>query len=229
VSGGPGALSYVGRAQFIGSRGRVDIVDGGLDPLFAKGDYLLVDSATITVVHPARQEYIVVGVDGSDAAQRLAAMGVSMTLSDEKVKLDTLGAGDTISGVPTRRYRMTVAFNMAMDAGMMQQRLGTENVTDYWVGTVPGLPSNPLLRSNAFGGSAMAGAFKTLSARVDSAAAKMGPSLALRTSATTRVILGPGRVMETQQSSQVTDLKRAGIDQSSLMIPAGFKKVAMPD
>lgn len=226
ISDGAGVLSYVGHVQWSGGHGRVDIVDGGLDPLFTKGDYLLVDSATVLVVHPAKQEYFPLGADDSTNAG-LAALTGTMRLSDEKVALDSVGIGDTISGVPTKRYRLTVGFNMSMDGGLGQQRLGTESVTDYWVGVVPGLPGNPLLRSNGLS-SAVPSMFKSLSARVDSAAARMAGALPLRTSATTRVVLGPGQVIQTQQSSQISELKRAGIDQSLLMIPAGFKKVAMP-
>jgi hypothetical protein len=228
ISGGPGTMSYVGRVQWSNGRGRVDVVEGGIESLFTAGDYLLVDSSTVTVVHPAKREYFVLAPDDS-ANGGFAAMTSLMQLSDEKVVLDSIGAGDTISGVPTRRYRMTVAFNMSMLGGSIQQRLGTESVTDYWVGVVPGLSGNPLLRSNGLASATLPATFKTLSARVDSAAAKMGHTLPLRTSAITRVIVGPGRIIQTQQSSLVSDLKRTGIDQSLLMIPEGFKKVAMPN
>src|SRR4051812_14563321 len=40
VTGGPGSQSYVGRASVTGVRGRLDITEGGVETLFAKGDYL---------------------------------------------------------------------------------------------------------------------------------------------------------------------------------------------
>ncbi len=229
VTGGAGSSSYVGQVIWAGAHGRVDIVEGGVDKLFSKGDYLIVDTSHVTVVHPAQREYFVVVLNGDSASRRLAALGAAAKLSDDKVRIESLGPGDTVAGIPTQRFRLTVAFNMSIDAGVIQQRLGTESVTEYWVGTVPGLPNNPLLRSNGLGGSALTGMFKTLAARVDSAAAKMGSAIALRTAATTRVVLGPGQVIETEQSSVVSDLKQTGIDQSLLMIPAGFKKIAMPN
>jgi hypothetical protein len=117
---------------------------------------------------------------------------------------------------------------MAMDGGAMPQRLGTESVTDYWVGNVPGLPSNPLLRSNGLGGAGMSTVFKSLSARVDSAAARMGSALALRTSSNTRVVLGPGQILESQQSAVVSDLERRTVDEKLLVTPATFHKIAPP-
>ena len=229
ISGGAGTLSYAGRAVFAGMRGRLDITEGSADVLFAKGDYILFDTTDIVIVHPAAREFFAVSRDAANrAADKLAALGITMTLSEEKVTLDSLGAGDTISGVPTRRYRMTVAFNMTTDAAFGRQRVATESVTDYWVGVVPGLPTNPLLRSNGFGGGGITSMFKSLSARVDSLSAKMGQTLALRTSAIAKVITGPGQVIETQQSSEVSELRRQNVDQSLLVLPANYKPVAMP-
>jgi hypothetical protein len=229
VTGGPGTQNYTGVAIVAANRGRIDIVEGGIEPLFTKGDYLLFDSTDVIIVHPATRDFIPVGRESANRAMdRLSAMGATMTISDEKVKLDSLGAGDTISGVPTRRYRMTVAFNMAMDAGFMQQRLGTESVTEYWIATIAGLPPNPLLRSNGLSGSGMTGMFKTLAARVDSLSARMGHTIALRSTTATKVITGPGQVVETQQSSEVLDIQRRDVDQSLLILPVTYKAAAVP-
>jgi hypothetical protein len=226
---GLGAQRYVGHAIVARSRGRVDIVEGGADSLFGKGDYLLFDSTDVVVVHPVRHEFIAVSGEGaSKAMEGLQSMGVTLTLSDEKVVLDSLGPSDTIAGIPTRHYRMTVAFNMSMDAGVMQQRLGTESITDYWVASVPGLPPNPLLRSNGLSAPGMTGMFKSLSARVDSVSARMGPTITLRTRATSRLITGPGQEVRTEQRSDVSDLSRRDVDESLLMLPPGYKAAPIP-
>src|SRR4051812_6236280 len=52
ITGGAGSQNYVGNASVLGSRGRLDIVDGGIPELFAKGDYLLFDSTEVVIVHP---------------------------------------------------------------------------------------------------------------------------------------------------------------------------------
>jgi hypothetical protein len=221
----PGAgQGYIGHAVVLPARGRLDITSGQVDSVFSKGDYLLFDSVDVIVVHPATKEFSPLRRDASSRAlEGLEAMGFHITLSDEKVTLDSLGPSDTVAGVPTQHYRLTVAFNLAMDAGVMQQRLGSENVTDYWVARVPGLPVNPLLRSNGFAGAAMTGMFKSLSARVDSVSARMGRTVALRTKARTRVITGPGQELQTEQTSEVSDLRRRAVDRSLLVLPPDYK------
>src|SRR4051812_29874947 len=52
------AQNYVGRSVVAASRGRMDILSGGIESLFAKGDYLLFDSTDVVVVHPATKEFV---------------------------------------------------------------------------------------------------------------------------------------------------------------------------
>lgn len=221
--------SYTGHAIVLGAKGRIDIVDGGADSLFQKGDYLLFDTTDVVVVHPSRHDYVRVPRDsGAKAMDPLQALGVKVTLSDQKVALDSLGASDTISGVPTRHYRLTIAFNMTLDAGVMQQRLATESVTDYWVASIADMRANPLLRVNALQ-MGTGGMFAAISARVDSAAARMGQAVALRSRATTRVMLAPGASVETRQTMDVSELRRVSVDSTLLSAPSGYKEGRVPE
>ncbi len=228
ITGGPDSQGYTGHAMSLPRRGRMDIIDGAVEGLFAKGDYVLYDSTDIVVVHPASKTFTPVTRDAQNRAiARLDSLGFKIRLSDEKVALDSIGRGDTISGVATQRYRLTMAFNMAMDAGVVQQRIGSETVTEYWAGVVPDLPPNPLLRSNALTGG-MTGMFKALSARVDSVSRRLAHTVALRTVSTTRINAGPGQMMESQQSSEVSDIRRAPVDPALLVLPADYKPEPLP-
>ena len=211
------------------SRGRLDILEGGLPQLFAKGDYLLFDSTGITVVRPASQEYLALSAEsGSKAFEQLQAMGVSMKIADLRVAMDSLAGTDTIAGYQTRHFRMTLAFTMSIEASFMQQRLATESITDYWVASVPGLPSNPLLRVNGVPSSpAPLGAFKDISAKVDSAAARLGNAVALRTKTVSRLIQGPGANTTTEQSSEVSNIQRTSVDPASLIVPTGYRRTSI--
>ena len=149
---------YVGHGVFAANRGRLEIVEGAADPVFNSGDYVLFDTSDLIVVHPATRDFVAVPRDSTlPALDSLSALGVQITLSDVKVTLDSISAGDTVAGFPTMHYRMTTAFNMTVDAAIMVQRVGTESVTDYWVALVPGLPNNPLLRANGIPGSDLLG------------------------------------------------------------------------
>jgi hypothetical protein len=224
------AQSYAGHAVVAGGRGRLDIIDGGMPPLFSKGDYLLFDSTGITVVRPASQQYVPVSAElnNSKIFEQMQAMGVSMSVADLKVAMDSLVGTDTVAGYPTRHFRMTLAFTMSIDASFMQQRFASESVTEYWVANVPGLPSNPLLRINGVGATATPmGAFKDMTAKVDSAAARLGNAAALKTKSVSRMIQGPGANMTTEQTSEVSNIQRATVDEASLVVPAGYRRASL--
>ena len=224
------AQSYAGHALVAGGRGRLDIVDGGMQPLFAKGDYLLFDSSGITVVKPEAQAYIPVSAElnNSKILEQMQAMGVAMSVADLKVAMDSLAGTDTVAGYPTRHFRMTLAFTMSIDASFMKQRFASESITDYWVASVPGLPTNPLLRINGVGASAAPmAAFKDMTAKVDSAAARLGNAAALKTKTVSRMIQGPGANMTTEQTSEVSNIQHTTVDEALLVVPAGYRRAAL--
>jgi hypothetical protein len=223
------AQNYIGRAVFAADRGRMDIVEGSVESLFSKGDYVLFDSTDLVIVHPASKAFVPLPHDvAGQTMERLESIGVKMTLADEKVSLDSLGFGDTVAGIPTAHYRMTTAFTMSVDAGVLQQRLATESVTDYWVASVAGLPRNPLLRANGLAGpSAMTGMFKSISRKVDSVAKRMGAAIALKTSTVSRMSDGQGAATTMEQTSDVSNIERLAVDDSLLVLPPDYKPRAL--
>lgn len=228
-SGGAAAMvgasqNYVGDAVFAANRGRMDVVEGAVESLFAKGDYILFDSTDLVIVHPSNKTFVPLPHDvAGKTMERLESIGVKTTIADDKVVLDSLGFGDTVAGIPTTHFRMTTAFTMSVDAGVVQQRLATESITDYWVAAVPGLPRNPLLRANGLSGaSAMTGMFKSISAKVDSAAKRLGSTVALKTHTVSRLIDGQGMNTMTEQTSNVSNIEPREVDDTFLMLPSDY-------
>jgi hypothetical protein len=222
---GSASQDYTGHAVFVGRRGRLDIVEGGVASLLAKGDYVLFDSSTITIVHPSTEEYVPISAQmANDAFEQLQSLGVSISLGDLKVTLDSVRGADTVAGFPTRHFRMTTAFTLSFEAPIMQQRFATESVTDYWVANVPGLPGDALLRVNSITSSPLSSIFRDLSAKVDSAAALMGSASALKTKTVSRLIQGPGSSVTTEQTSEVSNLKHDRVAEALLSVPAGYKR-----
>jgi len=233
--GGSGAMAgaaqnYIGNALFAADRGRMDVVDGAVESLFTKGDYILFDSTDLVIVHPATKTFVPLPHDvAGQAMDRLASMGVKVAIADEKVVLDSLGSGDTVAGFATNHYRMTTAFTLSLDAGVVQQRLATESITNYWVASVPGLPRNPLLRANGLAGpSAMTGMFKSIASKVDSAARRMGTAVALKTTTVSRLIDGQGTNTMSEQTSDVSGIEPRDIDDSLLVLPADYVPRTLP-
>lgn len=237
-SGGGSAAAVAGAAQnytanviFAAGRGRMDVVDGGVPNLFSKGDYILFEGHDLAIVRPGSREWTPLAHDTTGTAmQQLEANGISMKMADLKVTLDSLGAGDTVAGHATTRYRMTTAFTMSVDAGFMRSRFAAENTTTYWLASLPGMPGNPLLQANGFSGGPMsAGAFAELSKKVDSAAARMGSRVALRTRTVSRLVLdAPGSNVQTEQTSEVSNLVSRPVDEHLLTLPAGYTQVPLP-
>jgi len=222
------AQNYIGHAVFAANRGRMDIVEGGVESVLGKGDYVLFDSTDLVIVHPANKSFVALPHDvAAQTIERLQAIGVRMGITDDKVTMDSLSAGDTVAGIPTTHFRMTTAFTITVDAGIVQQRLGTESTTDYWIASLPGLPRNPLLSANGLSGpSAMTGMFKSISAKVDSAAKRMGSAVALKTSTTNRLIDAQGSSTTVEQTSIVSNIEHVDVDETSLVLPPDYKAVA---
>jgi hypothetical protein len=226
----PPPAHYVAEAVYADGRGRMDIVAGGVESVFAAGDYVLFDSTDLAIVHPSTHEFVPLTHDATDGKMgEMQAMGLTLSIGDVKVTIDSIPGTDTIAGHATRHFRMTTAFTMSVAAGLLQQRLATDATTDYWVADVPGMPGNPLLQANGFAGTPVStGMFKELSARVDSAAALMGPTVALKTSTSSRLMQGPGAIVQMQQTSEVSDLRAVAVDQTLLMLPEGYKETPLP-
>jgi hypothetical protein len=222
--------NYAGHAMVAADRGRLDITEGGADQLFGKGDYILFDTSDVVIVRPRTKDFMPLPRDlGKSGMDQLAATGVKLSVTDVKVTMDSIGGSDTVAGQPTRHYRMTIAFNMSIDAGFVQQGVGTESTTDYWVATVPGLPGNPLLRANAMGAPlTVGGIFAELSHKVDSAAKRMGGAVALKTKTVGKVVQGPGAVLTTEQSSDVSNIRHEDVDVGLLVLPEGYVPAAYP-
>lgn len=230
VTGGPGSQGYIAQAAVLGARGRMDIIEGGIPELFSKGDYLLFDSSEVVVVHPSTQQFILLTQQAMNAGGQLDTTAFSMKMSDEKVLLDSIGPGDTISTFPTTRYRLTIAFNMQLSVASMAVRVGSEAVTDYWVATIPGMAPNPLLRSNGMstGKAGVPGMMHAFSLRVDSASSRMGRTIVLRSTSTTRINAGPGRSTASHMGAVVSDVRRASVDKNSLIVPIQYKVLPLP-
>lgn len=223
------AQNYIGHAVFAASRGRMDIVEGGVESVLGKGDYVLFDSTDLVIVHPATKSFVALPHDvAGQTIERLQSIGVRIGITDDKVTMDSLGARDTVAGIPTTHFRMMTAFTISVDAGVVQQRLATESTTDYWVALLPGLPRNPLLSANGLSGpSAMTGMFKSISAKVDSAAKRMGSAVALKTSTTSRLFDGQGSSTTVEQTSVVSNIERLDVEDTTLVLPSDYKAVAL--
>ncbi len=99
----------------------MDIVDGAQAPIWAKGDYTLSDSTGMIVVRPATKDFFTFPRDmsGKAIANMAQSTGMTMTLKDVAITLDTLADGGVIDERQTRHVRMSGSYTVSMDMSGM--------------------------------------------------------------------------------------------------------------
>ncbi|MEP6732803.1 MAG: hypothetical protein ABJE10_19315 [bacterium] len=145
--------SWTGTVVFAAGRGRLDIVEGGQPPMFTKGDYILFDSSDFIVVHPATRTFLL-GLSPPPAGGSMQ-VDIRSTAKNMVVTLDSLGAGETVDGSPTQRYRLRTSYSLTIDLSRVAPEFKnvepatTENTltTEYWYADDGTVALNPFLRT----------------------------------------------------------------------------------
>ena len=224
MSMGPGNWNWTGSVVASGGRGRVDITDGGAEGLFGQGDYMLFDASDFLIVRPSSKEYIGLPSAGlSGGLEMLRTMpNVRVEVSDLKVEMARVGAGDTVAGQTTQHYRLTSGYIVSIDAGFLQQAMAIESTTDYWVANVEGLTTGPFLK--VFSGvMSLGGIVKEVGPKVDSAVARMGNVSPLKAVTETSITDGRGGISETEATILVSAIKRRDVDPGVFVLADDFQ------
>ena len=226
---GPG---YTGHGVALGSRVRIDIVEGALPPLVEKGDYMLFDSTGITVVHPAKKEFLPLSAEvSSKALEQLQALGMSISVKDIDVKLDTIAGDDTIAGFKARHYRTAISYTLALDGFGTSQQLKSSATAEYWMASIAGMSTSPLQRTGQLSGGqglglSKDGALKDLAVKIDSVSHLM-KGTAVRVKSTTTSDTGGGS-MSIELGSQMLRVKPSPVDAALFVVPADYTRGALP-
>lgn len=210
-------------------RGRMDIIDGTFGEGFGKGDYLLFDSTEFLIVRPGSREFsqVPAGLATKSIEMLQSLPGVQVAVNDVKVSLDTIRRVDTIENLPTRHYRLAVAYDIALDAGVMKESIATEVRSDFWMADIPGFPPSPFSQVTV-GGGAGKGALKEMMDKVAAAAGALRRGVPVKSVSVSRMIEGSGPPVETEQTMQVSGYQRTPVDQTLLMLPTDYRETSMP-
>lgn len=227
------APGYSAHGFASGTRMRIDVVDGAFPPLASKGDYILFDTSGMTVVHPATKEFVPIPSDfATKTLDQMQAMGMSVTVGDIALTLDSLPGTDTIAGLPTRHFKLTAGYSMTLEGMGTSQQLKAQGITDYWMATVPGLSSSPLQRTAQLNGGsqglngASTGPFKEFAAKSDSLMRRLSGT-AVRSRTTTNSDTGMGSI-GIEVASEMSNVKQGSIADSLFAVPTGYAKGASP-
>jgi len=241
VSGGMSGMlagvppGYSGHGVVAGNRMRIDILDGALALLAEKGDYILFDTAGMTIVHPSKKEFVPIPKDFSTKAlDQMLAMGMSVSIGGIGVTFDSLPGTDTIAGFPTRHYRTSVGYTLTLEGMGTAQQMKSEATSEYWMATIPGLASSPLERASQLSGSGQglnststAAPFKELVAKTDSVTRRM-TGTAVRMRATTTSESGLAGTMGIDMTSEMSNLKRSPVADGMFVVPSDYTRGASP-
>ncbi|MGK2857729.1 MAG: hypothetical protein ACSLFQ_11035 [Thermoanaerobaculia bacterium] len=123
------STNLTARAVLDGDRGRIDILSGDR---YTPGTFILRDSGTrLFFVDPERKQYTEVllpkGPDPQTANR--------VTITNPKIEFKEIGDGPVIAGYPTRHYRLSSSYEMAVTLGTVVVKQKVEAVIDKWTTT----------------------------------------------------------------------------------------------
>lgn len=226
---------WTGKVVAALTRGRIDITEAATGPgprVFQKGDYILFDTSGSIVVTPAEQAFASFNVDPGAVFNAVGSFA-TFTFKDVKVGVDSLGTGEPIAGIPTRKYRITSSTTMAMampalaDAGISMPAIEMKSTTDYWLGVVP-FPPTPFVRTSPDikVDSTIPSSEMTLKVAraMRSLPAGMIP---LKTVTTSHMSMGDMGSMRTEQLFELSVFQTTDVDLDRLALPAGFTQRAL--
>jgi hypothetical protein len=214
--------------QFAKGMSRLDFVQsmapGGM---MGTGTYMITNTAkgTTTNVDPAKRQYFV--LDMAELAKTAADIqkslgGVAKTeMTDVKVGVEDLGAGEQMEGVATYKYRLTESFTMKMSVMGHDMSSTTHTTSDVWI--APSL--DPLMDPSAKAAmSAPNGATAELSKQILAAYSTMKKGLMLKRVSVNESGSG-SKTRSTTITTLITNVKHAPISPSVFEVPAGYTEV----
>ena len=217
-----------GRASVNAHGGRLDIEEAAKGGLGEKGGYILYDPTSMMIVSTKDKRVVRFGLDDlENGMSQLAANvpGMKITLSDVNVGVEKLGAGESLLGMSTTRYRVTQDYKIAMKVAFMNRSSTEHIVQEYWMADQKNGLANPFARMGPMrmGG----GGFDELMSKTSDAMKVMGKGIPLKTVTTATSTSNKGEKTETVSTMEVTELHTGDVDDAILKAPADYAVVDM--
>lgn len=117
------------RAVLDGDHGRIDVLTGNQ---YAPGSYILRDGdLRLYFVFPDRKQYNEIPLKKGPNKEQ--ANKISIT--NPQIAFEEIPDGEVIAGYPTRHYRLTTSYEMAVSFGKVVVRQKVESTIDKWTTT----------------------------------------------------------------------------------------------
>lgn len=224
-----------GRGQVAGDKARVDLSEaknGG--PMFTgKGGYVMVKDggATMYMVDPAEKQYYSFNMEQMFAGlgSTLKMMGgmVKMTMTDVKIDVQDLGAGERIQGYPTRHVRQTQSHTISVSVLGRKSSTTSADTTEMWIAPELKHVGNPFLQ---MGGAAAGMDFGNPDYKKQSLAAqaKIPAGFPLRSVSRSHSTDEKGKTSVVVSTMEVTNFRKGDVPASVFAIPGDYTEVPMP-
>ena len=217
--------------QFSGGKSRLDITEslsrGGM---FGPGTYMIMNrtKGTTTIVDPAKQEYVELNpseLAKSTAGLQQAVSGmVKQELSGVRVNVEELGAGETIEGYATLKYRITDDHTMTTSIMGRTTETVEHSTTELWVAPKLDGIMNPMARPAA---ATATGPMAELTTELTKAYSKVRPGVMLKSIRTGETVTN-GKSNTSTMTMTLSNVKRASISPSVFEVPSDYSKAASP-
>ncbi|MEO5815697.1 MAG: DUF4412 domain-containing protein [Gemmatimonadaceae bacterium] len=217
--------------QFAGGKSRLDITEsmsrGGM---MGAGTYMIMNPAkgTTTMVDPAKREYLELNpselAKSTAGLQQMVSGMVKQELSGVRVNVEELGAGETIEGYATLKYRITDDYTMKTSIMGRTSETVEHSTTDLWVAPKLDGIMNPLARPAS---SAATGPMAELTNELTQAYTKMRSGVMLKSIRTSASVTN-GKSNSSTMTMTLSNVKRASISASVFEVPSDYAKAASP-
>jgi hypothetical protein len=216
ASVGPTTLS--GTATLLTGKGRIEITKASGPSIdFQQGDYLLLlDSVRTAYLRPASQQFWNVDSPFLNPLAQLTGNAGQIAMSGVNVTMEKLGAGDSLGGYATQRYKINAEYTVTAGA----TRIPSGMVIELTVARTPVQLATPALAGvQSFGISSSGEVTSRVNAFLKQVAAD---GLIIKSVSTTWFSVAT-LSLELIQTTELTDLKEVDAEESAMVMPTGFR------
>lgn len=203
---------------------RTEILRGNKD--WKRGMFVLTSDGgrTLTVVNPLDRAYH----DLSPATLDLEAAGAEgklhLSVRDIDVRVEDLGAGEPVAGLPTYRYRMTRAFTATIKVLFLTKTIAISETFDFWYSRDFADTPNPVAALMVSLASVLPGIDPVFRAAHQDAARRLPGLNPVRWVHTQRTTEGRNRPSTSVSTISIDALAPVDAPPSAFEIPRGFTR-----
>jgi len=220
-----------GRAAVTSQNGRLDIDEAAKErgAMGEKGGYFLYDQTSMMIVSPKEKQILKFTFDDMEkgmSALAASAPGMRVAITDVAVNFEKLGAGESLLGMSTTKYRVTQDYKVAMKVAFMNRNSTEHVVQEYWMADQKSGFANPFARMGSarpIGG----GAFAELISKTSEAMSKMGKGIPVKTLTTTTSTNDKGEQTKSVSTMELTELQAGNVDDALFVPPADYQVMDM--